>query len=171
VIQRRINQERPVLNGRLPGGERVNIVTPPACERGSMTVRKFPTDTMTVDRLLEVQSLNPAITTMARSLVRARKSIVVGGGTGAGKTSTLNALSRLIPIHERVVTVEDARELQIQNCPGWKLDGASYAMEMVAARVWVLHNSLLLENVESSPCKPLVPGPALEPAGMNAVGA
>ena len=118
VIQRRINQDRPVLNGRLPGGERVNIVIPPACERGSMTIRKFPTDTMTVERLLEVQSLNPAIATMARSLVQARKSILVGGGTGAGKTSTLNALSRLIPIHERVVTVEDARELQIQN-PNW----------------------------------------------------
>ena len=118
VIQRRINQDRPVLNGRLPGGERVNIVIPPACERGSMTIRKFPADTMTVERLLEVQSLNHAIVTMLRSLVQARKSIVVGGGTGAGKTSTLNALSRLIPVHERVVTVEDARELQIQN-PNW----------------------------------------------------
>jgi pilus assembly protein CpaF len=118
VIQRRINQDRPVLNGRLPGGERVNIVIPPACEQGSMTIRKFPRDTMTVEKLLEFGSLNPAIVTMARSLVLARNSILVGGGTGAGKTSTLNALSRLVPLHERVVTVEDARELQIQN-PNW----------------------------------------------------
>ena len=118
VIQRRVNQDRPVLNGRLPGGERVNIVIPPACERASMTIRKFPQDTMTMEKLLEYQSLSPAIVTMARSLVEARKSIIVGGGTGAGKTSTLNALSRLIPLHERVVTVEDARELQIQN-PNW----------------------------------------------------
>ena len=118
VIQRRINQDRPVLNGRLPGGERVNIVIPPACEKASMTIRKFPQDTMTVEKLLEYQSLNPAIVTMARSLVQARKSIIVGGGTGAGKTSTLNALSHLIPLYERVVTVEDARELQIQN-PNW----------------------------------------------------
>ena len=118
VIQRRINQDRPVLNGRLPGGERVNIVIPPACEQGSMTIRKFPRDTMTVEKLLEFGSLNPAIVTIARSLVLARKSILVGGGTGAGKTSTLNALSRLIPAHERVVTVEDARELQVQN-PNW----------------------------------------------------
>jgi pilus assembly protein CpaF len=118
VIQRRINQERPVLNGRLPGGERVNIVIPPACEKASMTIRKFPQDTMTLERLLDYGSVNPAIVTMARSLVLARKSILVGGGTGAGKTSTLNALSRLIPLHERVVTVEDARELQIQN-PNW----------------------------------------------------
>jgi pilus assembly protein CpaF len=118
VIQRRINQERPVLNGRLPGGERVNIVIPPACEKASMTIRKFPQDTMTMERLLEYGSVNPAIVTMARSLVKARKSILVGGGTGAGKTSTLNALSRLVPLHERVVTVEDARELQIQN-PNW----------------------------------------------------
>ena len=118
VIQRRINQERPVLNGRLPGGERVNIVIPPACEKASMTIRKFPRDTMTMERLLEYGSVNEAIVTMARSLVKARKSILVGGGTGAGKTSTLNALSRLVPLHERVVTVEDARELQIQN-PNW----------------------------------------------------
>ena len=118
VIQRRINQERPVLNGRLPGGERVNIVIPPACEKASMTIRKFPQDTMTMERLLEYGSVNQAIVTMARSLVLARKSILVGGGTGAGKTSTLNALSRLVPLHERVVTVEDARELQIQN-PNW----------------------------------------------------
>jgi pilus assembly protein CpaF len=118
VIQRRINQERPVMNGRLPGGERVNIVIPPACEKASMTIRKFPQDTMTMERLLAFKSVNPAIVTMAQSLVKARKSILVGGGTGAGKTSTLNALSRLIPIHERVVTVEDARELQIQN-PNW----------------------------------------------------
>ena len=118
VIQRRINQERPVLNGRLPGGERVNIVIPPACEKASMTIRKFPQDTMTMERLQAFQSVNPAIVTMAQSLVKARKSILVGGGTGAGKTSTLNALSRLIPIHERVVTVEDARELQVQN-PNW----------------------------------------------------
>jgi pilus assembly protein CpaF len=118
VIQRRINQERPVLNGRLPGGERVNIVIPPACEKAAMTIRKFPQDTMTLEQLLAYGSVNPAIVTMARSLVQARKSILVGGGTGAGETSTLNALSRLIPIHERVVTVEDARELQIQN-PNW----------------------------------------------------
>ena len=118
VIQRRIHQDRPVLNGRLPGGERVNIVIPPACEQGAMTIRKFPRDTMTMEKLVEFGSLNPAIVTMARSLVMARKSILVGGGTGAGKTSTLNALSRLIPAHERVVTVEDARELQVQN-PNW----------------------------------------------------
>jgi len=118
VIQRRIHQDRPILNGRLPGGERVNIVIPPACEKASMTIRKFPRDTMTMEKLLEYQSVNPAIVTMAKSLVLARKSIIVGGGTGAGKTSTLNALSRLIPLHERVVTVEDARELQVQN-PNW----------------------------------------------------
>ncbi len=118
VIQRRIHQDRPILNGRLPGGERVNIVIPPACEQGSMTIRKFPKDTMTMEKLLEYGTVNEDIVTMLRSLVLARKSIIVGGGTGAGKTSTLNALSRLIPLHERVVTVEDARELQIQN-PNW----------------------------------------------------
>jgi len=115
VIQRRINQERPRLDGRLPGGERVNIVIPPACELGSMTIRKFPAETMTIEKLLGYKSISEEMASIMRALVHLRKSTLVAGGTGSGKTSLLNALSRLVPDHERVVTVEDSRELQIQN--------------------------------------------------------
>jgi len=119
VIGRQINERRPLLNARLPGGERVNIVIPPACARISMTIRKFPPDAMTFDILeREKGSVDSGVRQMCESLVLARKSIVVAGGTGSGKTSLLNALSRVIPEHERIVTIEDARELRIQqeNC-------------------------------------------------------
>lgn len=118
VIRRRISSAKPLLNGRLPGGERVNVAIPQACEKIALTIRKFPAETMTLEKLLEFESINADIATMLSSLVVARKSIMVSGGTGSGKTSTVNALSRLIPGHERIVTIEDAKELQIQQ-PNW----------------------------------------------------
>lgn len=114
VIKRRISSTRPLLNGRLPGGERVNISIPPACEKIALVIRKFPKETMTLEKLLEYESINRDIATMLSSMVLLRKSLIVSGGTGSGKTSTVNALSRLIPEHERIITIEDAKELQIQ---------------------------------------------------------
>jgi pilus assembly protein CpaF len=142
VIGRTVNERRPLLNARLPGGERVNIVVPPACAKISVTIRKFPTETMTLDRLERLGTLgagesgaSPPIVASSRrrtgkesrgsvlrsiceSLVLARASMIIAGGTNAGKTSLLNALSQIIPSDERVVTIEDARELQIQQ-PNW----------------------------------------------------
>jgi pilus assembly protein CpaF len=118
VIGRRISETHPLLNARLPGGERVNIAIPPACERIALTIRKFPAEPMTFDRLEELGTVNREIRELCRSLVLARKNILVAGGTGSGKTSLLNALSREIPSHERIVTIEDARELVIQQ-PNW----------------------------------------------------
>lgn len=118
VIRRRISSSKPLLNGRLPGGERVNVAIPGACEKISLTIRKFPAETMTLEKMLEFGSINQDILTMLSSLVVARKSCMVSGGTGSGKTSTVNALSRCIPVHERIVTIEDAKELQIQQ-PNW----------------------------------------------------
>ena len=114
VIGRAIGEGKPLLNGRLPGGERVNVAIPPACERIALTIRKFPARPMTFDTLESVGSLDRGLRQICTSLVRARRSILVAGGCGAGKTSLLNALSTVIPPHERVVTVEDARELRIQ---------------------------------------------------------
>jgi pilus assembly protein CpaF len=114
VIGRQVNERRPLLNARLPGGERVNIVIPPACERIALTIRKFPAEAMTFDVLEEKRSVDASVRLICESLVLARKSILVAGGTGAGKTSLLNALSRVIPERERVVTIEDALELRIQ---------------------------------------------------------
>lgn len=118
VIGRRLSNRSPLLNARLPGGERVNIGIPPACERLALTIRKFPAETMTFDILERKGSVNKAVRQVCEALVLGRQSILVAGGTGAGKTSLLNALSRMIPPHERIVTIEDARELQVQQ-PNW----------------------------------------------------
>ncbi len=118
VIGRQVSESSPLCNARLPGGERVNIAVPPACARIALTIRLFPTETMTFAKLESLGSLNADVRTMLESLILARKSILVAGGTGSGKTSLLNAMSQVIPRHERIVTIEDARELQIQQ-PNW----------------------------------------------------
>lgn len=118
VIGRALSKRTPLLNARLPGGERVNIAIAPACDRIAMTIRKFPAETMTFDILERKGTVDRPVRALCEGLVVTRQSILVAGGTGAGKTSLLNALSRLIPPHERVVTIEDARELQIQQ-PNW----------------------------------------------------
>lgn len=114
VIKRRISSDKPLLIGRLPGGERVNISIPPACEKIAMVIRKFPPETMTVEKMMEFGSINRDIATMLKSLVLAKMSMMIAGGTGSGKTSTINAVSRFIPDHQRVITIEDAKELQMQ---------------------------------------------------------
>ncbi len=118
VIGRQVSEASPLCNARLPGGERVNIAVPPACARIALTIRLFPAETLTFDKLEELGSVDRRVRTMLESLVLARKSILIAGGTGSGKTSLLNAMSQVIPRHERVVTIEDARELQIQQ-PNW----------------------------------------------------
>lgn len=118
VVKRRLSEDRPLLNGRLPGGERVNVVFNPACDDIALTIRKFPAETMTISKLLEFGSINQEMATLLRSLVLSKRSTIVSGGTGSGKTSLLNALSAEIPANERIITVEDSRELQIQQ-PNW----------------------------------------------------
>lgn len=118
VIGRQVSEASPLCNARLPGGERVNIAVPPACAQIALTIRLFPAETLTFEKLEGFGSVSAAVRTMLESLVLARKSILIAGGTGSGKTSLLNAMSQVIPRHERIVTIEDARELQIQQ-PNW----------------------------------------------------
>jgi len=118
VIGRQVSEASPLCNARLPGGERVNIAVPPACAKIALAIRLFPADTMTFEKLMELGSIDAHVRMMLESLVLARKSMLIAGGTGSGKTSLLNAMSQVIPGHERIVTIEDARELQIQQ-PNW----------------------------------------------------
>jgi pilus assembly protein CpaF len=118
VIGRQVSEASPLCNARLPGGERVNIAVPPACAKIALTIRLFPAETMTFEKLMELGSIDAHVRMMLESLVLARKSMLIAGGTGSGKTSLLNAMSQVIPGHERIVTIEDARELQIQQ-PNW----------------------------------------------------
>jgi len=114
-LGRRIDAETPTVDARLPDGSRVNAVIPPVAIDGpSITIRKFRKDKLNVQQLIEFGSLTPAMAEFLRACVLCRLNIVVSGGTGSGKTTLLNVLSGMIPVTERIITIEDAAELQLQ---------------------------------------------------------
>lgn len=111
-----VNESSPILDARLSDGSRVNIVLPPiAIEGPVITIRKFPKEAMTMRKLIESGSITEEAAEFLHRLVKARYNIFISGGTGAGKTTFLNILSNFIPHYERVITIEDSAELQIQN--------------------------------------------------------
>ena len=113
-----INTLQPVVDARLPGGERVNAVIPPVALDGPvLTIRKFPREPITMEKLLELDSLTPEAADFLKKAVEAGYTILIGGGTGSGKTTFLNALSQYIPRDQRVITIEDNAELQLQGIP------------------------------------------------------
>lgn len=114
-VGRPLDELHPILEGRLPDGSRVEAVLPPASPDGpSVAIRRFSKDTLTVGKLVEFGSLTPDAALLLDLLVEAAQNVLVSGGTGSGKTSMLNALSSFIPESQRVVVIEDARELQLQ---------------------------------------------------------
>lgn len=113
-----VNESSPILDARLKDGSRVNIVVPPISIDGPVvTIRKFPKEAMTMEKLLEIGAITEEAAIFLEKLVRAKYNIFISGGTGAGKTTFLNILSNYIPSGERVITIEDSAELQIQNIP------------------------------------------------------
>ena len=111
---REVNQANPIVDTRLPDGSRVNVVLPPISLCGAtVTIRKFSKSPMTVEKLIEYKSITKEIAELLRYLVEAKYNIFISGGTGSGKTTFLNALSNYIPKDERVITIEDSAELQI----------------------------------------------------------
>ncbi len=114
-IGRRVDESSPMVDARLPDGSRVNAVVPPLAVDGSaLTIRKFAADPLTVADLIRFGSLNHATADFLDACVRGRLNVIVSGSTGAGKTTTLNVLSSFIPADERIVTIEDAAELQLK---------------------------------------------------------
>ncbi len=110
-----VSASRPILEGRMPDGSRVEAILPPVAPDGPhVSIRRFFKETLTVARLVELDSLTPSAAELLRALVIAKCNILVAGGTGSGKTSLLNALSGFIPDRERVVVIEDSREVQFQ---------------------------------------------------------
>ena len=110
-----VNESNPILDARLEDGSRVNIVVPPiALEGPVITIRKFPKEAMTMDKLIEIGAITDEAKEFLEKLVIARYNIFISGGTGAGKTTFLNILSNFIPHDERVITIEDSAELQIR---------------------------------------------------------
>ena len=113
-----VNEANPIVDTRLQDGSRVNIVLAPIAIDGSViTIRKFPEKPMRMEQLVKIGAISEEITELLRKLVIAGYNIFVSGGTGAGKTTFLNALSEYIPSGERVITIEDSAELQIQTIP------------------------------------------------------
>lgn len=113
-IGRRIDESSPMVDARLQDGSRVNAVIPPMALNGPcITIRKFAKDPFTIDNLVEFNTISRSIAKFLKICVENRKNIVISGGTGSGKTSTLNILSSFIPEDERIVTIEDAAELQL----------------------------------------------------------
>ena len=113
-VGRRVDESTPMVDARLPDGSRINAIIPPLAVDGSLlTVRKFSTEPLTIDDLVEYGTLTRGVADFLQACVAARLNTIVSGGTGAGKTTTLNVLSSFIPDDERIITIEDAAELQM----------------------------------------------------------
>ncbi len=113
-VGRRIDKSQPLVDARLPDGSRVNAIIPPlACKGPTLTIRKFPTQRLSMDDLVEMQCICTAAANFLRACVIDRRNILVSGGTGTGKTTLLNILSSFIPFKERIVTIEDTTELRL----------------------------------------------------------
>ena len=111
-----VNESEPIVDTRLEDGSRVNVVMHPVALNGPIvTIRRFPKEAMTVQKLISYGSITPEVAEVVEILVRAKYNIFVSGGTGSGKTTFLNALSNFIPHDERIITIEDSAELQIKN--------------------------------------------------------
>jgi pilus assembly protein CpaF len=114
-IGRRVDEASPMVDARLPDGSRVNAVVPPVALDGSLlTIRKFAADPFTVEDLVSFGTMTPPVANLLHACVQGRLNIVIGGGTGSGKTTTLNVLSSFVPADERIITIEDAAELQLR---------------------------------------------------------
>jgi len=114
-LGRRVDADSPAVDARLPDGSRVNAIIPPVALDGpSITIRKFRKDKLTIQQLIEYGSMTENMAQFLRACVLARLNIIISGGTGSGKTSLLNVISGYIPENERIVTIEDAAELQLQ---------------------------------------------------------
>src|SRR6266571_641805 len=114
-VGRRVDESSPMVDARLPDGSRVNAIIPPlALDGPCLSIRRFGRDPLTSRHLLQNKSLTEGMLELLSAMVKSRLNLLISGGTGAGKTTLLNTLSSFIPNHERIVTIEDAAELQLQ---------------------------------------------------------
>lgn len=115
AIGRRVDEASPICDARLPDGSRVNVIIPPlAIDGAAMTIRKFSKDKLTLEKLVDFGSMTPSCAKLVMAIGRCRVNCLVSGGTGSGKTTMLNCLTRYIDPNERIITCEDAAELQLQ---------------------------------------------------------
>ena len=115
AVGRRIDESSPMVDARLADGSRVNAIVPPlAIDGASMSIRKFARVPISMDRLIEIGSVPAPVSEVLKAVVKARRNVLISGGTGSGKTTMLNAMSAFIDNRERIVTIEDSAELQLQ---------------------------------------------------------
>jgi pilus assembly protein CpaF len=113
-VGRRVDEGSPMVDARLPDGSRINAVLPPIAIDGAvLTIRKFAADPYGIDDLISFGTLTKPVADFLAACVRARLDVLISGGTGTGKTTTLNVLSQFLPVEERIITIEDAAELQL----------------------------------------------------------
>jgi pilus assembly protein CpaF len=114
-VGRRVDESSPTVDARLPDGSRVNVAIRPIAVDGPLvSIRKFSKKPFSMDRLIEMGALRPSMAELLHAAVKGRISLIISGGTGSGKTTLLNALSNYVPPEERIITIEDAAELQLQ---------------------------------------------------------
>lgn len=114
-VGRRVDETSPMVDARLPDGSRVNAVIPPiALDGASLSIRRFGSNPLKLEDLLNYKAMTPEMAMLLEACIKARLNVVISGGTGSGKTTLLNTLSSFIPNDERVITIEDAAELQLQ---------------------------------------------------------
>jgi pilus assembly protein CpaF len=114
-VSRRIDEFSPMVDARLADGSRVNVIIPPLAIDGAiLSIRRFAMDPLELEDFISYKTLTPEMGEVLRGVVRARLNVIISGGTGSGKTTLLNILSRFIPESERIVTIEDAAELQLK---------------------------------------------------------
>jgi pilus assembly protein CpaF len=114
-VGRRVDESCPMVDARLPDGSRVNAIIPPLSLDGpSLSIRKFAKDPIRVQHLIEFGAITPEVAQVLEGMVKARLNVLISGGTGTGKTTFLNVLSSFIPFDERIITIEDSAELQLQ---------------------------------------------------------
>ncbi len=114
-VGRRVDENSPMVDARLPDGSRVNAIIPPLALKGpSMSIRRFGVNPVTLEQLIEYNSVIPEMVEFLEGAVRSKLNIIISGGTGSGKTTLLNVLSSFIPSNERIITIEDSAELMLQ---------------------------------------------------------
>ncbi len=153
-VGRRVDESSPMVDARLPDGSRVNAIIPPlALDGPSVSIRRFGSSPLTAERLLEYKAISQEMLDVLTSAVKARLSILISGGTGAGKTTFLNMLSGYIPRTERLVSIEDAAELQLQQDNVVRLETRPPNVEGVGA---VRQRQLLINSLRMRPDRIIV---------------
>ncbi|AZN43008.1 CpaF family protein [Paenibacillus albus] len=163
AVNRVVNESSPIVDARLKNGSRVHIVLPPIALKGpTMTIRKFPEQPLQMEDLIAREALSENAAVLLEALVKSKYNIFISGGTGSGKTTFLNALSQFIPADERIVTIEDAAELQIGSVPNLvsletrnantEGKGAISMRELIRASLRMRPNRIIVGEVRGGEC-------------------